>query len=485
MLSLFCIICSQRKINKVREKDFIGTSAVLDDVPPVVAFTTIALGGFRGIAADIFWLKTISLQEEGKYFEMVQIASWILKLQPKSTGAVSFLAWNMAYNISIIYADPEKKWQWVMNGINLLRDAILYNPKNALLCKELAWIYINKIGDKYDSANLYYKTQLAFDMEKITGRELTDNENFWKLMEQVPSDYKIFLKKEPLGESVQMILEHSEYKNIDNLYTAFRRKGNLPLQIKSKIIDHKLLKSLIFYLKKRMLKEEFGLYPEKIIEINEKFGNLDWRLYSSLALYWSYIGFNITKNNKECYAALNVALIAAVLNGKLLLIDDSDYNNFTTCPNFSAFPIINNYFVDKLVGKNRDAYTGFYFSFANKMIPALYMYGKYQQSVALFDFLKNIYSEEMSNVESLQMFLNLYWSNYLERNDREQILNDISQYIKISYLLKEENMSELSENLKNNSQYIYDKYLKYYYDNILPEFQTFYDSRIKVLQKNY
>ena len=86
--------------NKLIDEQFV------EGAPPLVAFTTVALGGFRGLIADFLWFRAISLQDEGKYFEMVQLASWIMKLQPKSTATAAYLAWNMAYNISVTYSMP-------------------------------------------------------------------------------------------------------------------------------------------------------------------------------------------------------------------------------------------------------------------------------------------------------------------------------------------------------------------------------------------
>jgi len=50
--------------------------------PPVLVFTTVALGGFRGLIANALWVRAMELQEEDKYFEKVQLADWITKLQP-------------------------------------------------------------------------------------------------------------------------------------------------------------------------------------------------------------------------------------------------------------------------------------------------------------------------------------------------------------------------------------------------------------------
>src|SRR5438034_7742656 len=50
--------------------------------PPVLVFTTVALGGFRGLIANALWIRAVDLQEQDKYFEKVQLADWITKLQP-------------------------------------------------------------------------------------------------------------------------------------------------------------------------------------------------------------------------------------------------------------------------------------------------------------------------------------------------------------------------------------------------------------------
>ena len=47
------------------------------NAPPMVIFTTVALGSFRGLVADLLWLRAGSLQEKGNYFEMVQLAMFI------------------------------------------------------------------------------------------------------------------------------------------------------------------------------------------------------------------------------------------------------------------------------------------------------------------------------------------------------------------------------------------------------------------------
>src|SRR5262245_64587108 len=56
--------------------------ALGNTAPPVLVFTTVALGGFRGLIANALWVRAMDLQDEGKFFEKVQLADWITKLQP-------------------------------------------------------------------------------------------------------------------------------------------------------------------------------------------------------------------------------------------------------------------------------------------------------------------------------------------------------------------------------------------------------------------
>jgi hypothetical protein len=137
-----------------------------ENMPPLVAFTTVAFGGFRGILADVLWMRAGALQDEGRYFELVQLSDWIVKLQPRSPAIWAYHAWNMAYNLSALMASPAEKWRWVRNGIVLLRDeGMTYNPGSPRLHQELAWLFLHKLGTDTDSAAAYYRAQWAAEVD--------------------------------------------------------------------------------------------------------------------------------------------------------------------------------------------------------------------------------------------------------------------------------------------------------------------------------
>ena len=137
-----------------------------ENMPPSVALTTVALGGFRGILADVLWMRAGAIQEEGRYFELVQLSDWIVKLQPRSPPIWAYHAWNMAYNLSVLMPTPEEKWRWVRNGLVLLRDeGLRLNPGSARLHQELAWLFFHKLGTDDDSSAAYYRDRWAAEVD--------------------------------------------------------------------------------------------------------------------------------------------------------------------------------------------------------------------------------------------------------------------------------------------------------------------------------
>ncbi len=195
----------------------------LENAPPLVAFTTVALGGFRGLIADLLWMRASRLQDEGKYFELVQLADWITKLEPRFTGVWAYHAWNMAYNVSIMFEDNEERWRWVVNGIQLLRDSgIFYNSGDPQLYKELGDIYKQKIGGITSEKNQYFKRMLAKEMSELLGGGYIDYDQL------DPALAKRMIKDHKLDPKIMREIDE-EYGPLDwrapsshSLYWAYR-----------------------------------------------------------------------------------------------------------------------------------------------------------------------------------------------------------------------------------------------------------------------
>ena len=175
----------QQELNRDRDQLGLTRGSALTGAPPLLAFTTVALGGFRGLISNYLWIRANDLQLDDKFFEAAQLADWITALEPNFTQVWLFQAWNMAYNISVKFkengpGDYSDRWRWVERGIDLLRDdGLRYNPNDILIHRELAWFFQHKMGQNLDDANLYYKQQWAKEMMPFFGPKGT---NFSELL---------------------------------------------------------------------------------------------------------------------------------------------------------------------------------------------------------------------------------------------------------------------------------------------------------------
>jgi len=152
---------SRRLATRRRERLPEASVAYSASVPPALTFVMAGLGGFRGLVSEVLWFRISRLQEEGRFLELVQLADWITLLDPRAVEGWAYNAWNLAYNISVMMPRPEDRLRWVENGVSLLRDeGLRFNPRDARLYRELAWMYQNKIGDTLDTMHLTYKFHL-------------------------------------------------------------------------------------------------------------------------------------------------------------------------------------------------------------------------------------------------------------------------------------------------------------------------------------
>ena len=171
-LALSCVVMLRIEppLREARHKRMAPQADASAASPAWVQPVMVGLGGFRGILAETLWIRAGRLQEQGRYFEQVQLAEWITALDPRATEAWSYNSWNLAYNISAMMPRFEDRLTWVNAGIALLRDrGIPINPTDARLYRELGWLFQNKIGDTMDPAHVHYQLALARNMEEVLG----------------------------------------------------------------------------------------------------------------------------------------------------------------------------------------------------------------------------------------------------------------------------------------------------------------------------
>jgi hypothetical protein len=150
--------------------DMMGADSIEQGTPPEYAFAIQAFGAFRGILTNIAFIRAETYKEQGRYYDAMQLAAWICKLQPRFPTVWEFQSWNMAWNISVTTYTPEERWNWVYNGARLIRDeGLRYNPRAINLYKQLAWIFVNKMSETADQFHQFYKRNWAWRMHLVLG----------------------------------------------------------------------------------------------------------------------------------------------------------------------------------------------------------------------------------------------------------------------------------------------------------------------------
>jgi hypothetical protein len=401
----------QTKINTIKEREKLTNTEIIKNAPPVVAFVTVALGSFRGLLADILWLRAASLQEKGQYFEMVQLASWITKLQPKFTGATAYLAWNMAYNISVTCSSFEDRWRWVQRGIELIRDeALVYNPADPVLYKELGWIYQHKIGNMMDDAHQFYKNRMALAMMEVLGKTKVD----WNALAAAPKTEKELGKILKLDNDFWNDLTSGKakskikYRNMAALEKDFRLFGELPEDAKKALkYDKKSIALLDNYLRAKWLREKYKLDPEIIYAINKKYGNLDWRLPEAHAIYWAKLGIKKDVSgevNTQCDRMITQSLKDAFMGGQLVMADPDNPETFLTIPNLELADSAIKAFGDAYKRQKSSSFKDGMRNFLSDIIVMMYTFGKYKKAEK---YLKMLQKEEPHNL-ALRLGLDYY-----------------------------------------------------------------------------
>ena len=350
VVCLFTASLSQRHLNLRRDDLGLTRIAPLENAPPVLAFTTVALGGFRGLIANALWIRMSDLQEADKYFEMVQLADWITTLQPHFSTVWIHQAWNMAYNISIKFKDPNERWLWVLRGIELLRDrGLLYNPKEALIYRELAWFYQHKIGANLDDGHDFYKHMVAEEMDKALGSSRT---NFVEL--------------------------------IDPKTDELRARA-------------------------RFLREKLKLEPRFMKEVDDHYGPLEWRMPETLAVYWAYVGLRECAGTKEqdlVQLRRNIfqSMQTAVHRGRMIFPVKGSFD-FTYGPNIDVIDKANNAYEEMIAQEPNvpDNLRNAHKNLLKTAVYFLYTYNRMKSAAEWFKYLQEKYPDALLTSEQMNI----------------------------------------------------------------------------------
>ena len=461
--ALFAIRNVERKMDNLVDQERLRFSGDVRNAPPLVAFTSVALGSFRGLIADLLWLRSENLKQEKSYFEMVQLARWITDLQPNYSGGTAYLAWNLAYNISVTCSNHEDRWRWVNEGISLIRDkALLYNPEDPVLYKELAWIFQHKLGNVLDDANLLYKNRLGMQITNILATGTPD----WEALAAAPKNREEFLKLYPADHRLWQIARESGYNDFNALFLAFKNQAPavLPSELAAKLGETEFKKVDNFF-RAELLRERMKLDPSKILEIDRKYGKMDWRVPESQAIYWATLGIEKTpgKEDLRCARSITQSLQAAFRGGRMLSMDDKTLSYVQIVPNLALADAAYNTYLE--TQEKYDASSGASSSFRSARInflkdsiPLIYTHGNITKAEEFFR--KLIKEDGPQKQRTLDEFVMAEFAEDVRDADVKKVSAIISELIFrsiISLIYNDHDAAIANERL---ARFIHRKYVK-------------------------
>jgi hypothetical protein len=343
------------------------TDRAEEGAPPEVAIG-IALGAFRGVFVNMLWIRAEEMKQEGKYYEAVQLAEIITRLQPRFPRVWVFHAWNLAYNISVGTNTREERWRWVNAGISLLRErGIPANPNEMLLHKELGWIFLHKIGGYTDDANPYYKRMLAREWTIVLGpppeRSPDDRDRAKAIARRVewlrqfrdaPDSIEAVIRAEPsvakLSDAIgalgvandwELLTRYEMWQAMKKTSMAeqWRRAAGEKTRAFGALVDDpqyaRAWPALLAYVRRQLLIHKYHMEPDRMIRYTEQYGPFDWRHYASHAFYWTQKGVDAamerwTEANKRDFDFINTDRVVVQSLQELFRTGDLYFDFFSS-----------------------------------------------------------------------------------------------------------------------------------------------------------
>jgi hypothetical protein len=303
------------------------TDVSVENAPPIVALGT-AIGAVRGLIVDWLWIKINMMQEQGLYYDILEDARLITKLQPRFGPVWSFHGHNMAYNISVNTSTPEERWEWVRKGISLVRDeGLRYNPNDIILYRDLSFWLDHKIEGVSDDAHPIYKREFAKEWHDLLGeppRTWADRIDWIQTIADAPSSLAVLIEQHSEAAALVERLEH-ELKPLlpegsdpvgrellrmlamldaiqGNSYTAramdlaglLESNGDAVMSKLGELRSDANLQAgwaaLLAQLRHRILVDAYNMDPDLMAAFTRDLGPMDWRHPQAHALYWSRVG---------------------------------------------------------------------------------------------------------------------------------------------------------------------------------------------------
>ncbi len=478
LFSVFCVYLASHFIplvNQAREEYRLTHSQPLENAPPELIIANAALGGLRGLLIDYLWMHALKLRDEGRHYEIIQLYDWIGKLEPRITEVWSYTSWEMSYNIAATMPSGEERWRWVYKGIEQLRDfGLKYNPNNPVLYYKLAWIFLDKIGiDSFDEYRFFYQNQLISMMENILGQE----PNLEKLA-NAPQSWEDLNKKNPNIALLWKQLEEQGFQTWEDFFRV-ETLSNEQRKIVASIVQNpdwkSEIESLIIFFQVKQLRENWKMFPAKMLALEKKYGKLDWRLAASHALYWIEEGIAAIDRQPEWQNTLDsnnldrlqqVALTESFEYGYIMA---RDKRRLICMPNFNLVPVVHQKFEDIEKKWKLEEGRGSHEVFLKDVVHQAYMSNRLETAKKYYRILKKKFPRSLYEKSLPKYIVYEVGQKIMQMQQRHKIEYDMINNLYLAYGARisgqffrgerGENAANWAHSLEQYTKLMYDRYV--------------------------
>jgi hypothetical protein len=134
-------------------RDYGLSEANLGEIDASAETIKLATLGLRGVAVNILWEKANYYKKIEDWTSFGTVLEQISKLQPHFFTVWDFQAHNLTYNTSVEFDDYKDRFDWVIRGINFLKEGKEKNTNDrdprftdSRITARLGWFLSNKIG---------------------------------------------------------------------------------------------------------------------------------------------------------------------------------------------------------------------------------------------------------------------------------------------------------------------------------------------------
>jgi hypothetical protein len=333
----------------------------------------------------------------------------------QTTNGLREQAWDMAYNISAKFKDPEDRWRCVKRGLELLRDDGIGNdPNDVLLYRDISWVFQHKMGMYLDQAHLIYKFRWAQEMQDVLG-------------------------------------SHPNFAALENPQTPAEQERT------------------------RKLRDVYKMDPALIEKVDQEYGPLDWRLPDAHAIYWAELARLKAKDKEQetvrrsIYQSLQQACLWGALDRSVTNVTT---NNFNLLPNLDIVAKTDAGFEEMIAATDepgmKDNVKNGHKNFLKVMVPLLYEDNRIEEAARCFEKIKRTYTNafvgKMANIS-----LDDYVLGQIVENYRSMDVNKVAAAILSTFhrefiaLVLDEN--DKAVNYQNLAQQIWNRYTERQSDN--------------------